>query len=437
MRLVPLLLAALLAAVGTRAGTAANDSGGDDWSDDWATTGERGSPVARPPWRGFVEAAGGRRLDADPAAGRRGTLGDLRLRAENDWQGQRASFALKADGLWDAIDRDFDLVVRELGVTTSPGARIDLKAGRQVLTWGTGDLLFLNDFFPKDFVSFFAGRDDEYLKAPSDTLRVTFYSDALNLDIAWTPRFTPDEYLTGERFSFYSRDAGMRVAPEPPLGARLPARDPANGEFALRLFTTRRGVEYALYGYRGFFKQPSDFRDPARPGYAPLSALGASLRRPLAGGLWNAEGAYHFSRHDRRGDDPALPNDQLRLLTGYEREWLARFTVGLQYYVEWTGDHGRLRATSPHPELEGRARRHLATTRLTWRTPRDTLTASLFAFWSPSDHDLHLRPALTWRYSDIWNLSAGANLFHGRHPQTFFGQLEDNANAWVRVRRNY
>ena len=56
------------------------------------------------------------------------------------------------------------------------GCNLDVKLGRQVLTWGTGDLLFLNDLFPKDWVSFFAGRDDEYLKAPSNTLRATQYN---------------------------------------------------------------------------------------------------------------------------------------------------------------------------------------------------------------------------------------------------------------------
>ena len=56
-------------------------------------------------------------------------------------------------------------------------------------TWGTGDLVFLNDLFPKDFVSFFAGRDDEYLKAPGDALRITHYSKAVNIDFVWTPVF--------------------------------------------------------------------------------------------------------------------------------------------------------------------------------------------------------------------------------------------------------
>ena len=79
-----------------------------------------------------------------------------------------------------------------------------MSAGRQVLTWGTGDLLFLNDLFPKDFVSFFIGRDDEFLKAPSNSLKFSSFARAANLDLVWTPIFASDRYITGERLSFYN-----------------------------------------------------------------------------------------------------------------------------------------------------------------------------------------------------------------------------------------
>src|SRR5690606_13481367 len=129
---------------------------------------------------------------------------------------------------------------------------MDTKIGRQVLTWGTGDLLFLNDLFPKDFISFFAGRDEDYLKSPSDTARVSVFTTAVNIDLAWTPRFSPDDYLYGERFAFWDPARGEIAAPADPRRAD----EPASGELALRLFRTVGATEYALYGYAGRWKQP-------------------------------------------------------------------------------------------------------------------------------------------------------------------------------------
>lgn len=388
-------------------------------------------------WTGFVEGAYGQKLDADERFGSRQSLGDLRVRAETEWAGDRVELGLKLDALYDNYASELALEARELSLAFSPAAAIDMKLGRQVLTWGTGDLVFLNDLFPKSWVSFFSGRDDEYLKAPSDAVRLTWYRDAINVDVVWSPRFDPDEYLTGERFAFFSPLARAVVAPQPPLAGMQPARSLNNGELALRLFRTVGSTEYAAYFYRGFFKRPLGLSADSAPIFPRLRVWGGSLRRPLGEGIVNAEFAWHDSRSEPDGTDPAIPNDELRLLLGYEFEARARLNIGFQYYVERTLDHRALIARSPYPAFERDRTRTVITNRLTWRSERDTLTLSLFTFYSPSDDDRYLRPVVSYRHSDEWTVSAGANLFGGARDFTFFGQLEDNSNAYVRVRWSY
>jgi hypothetical protein len=427
-----LLTATATAAVWGQTSTS-NDTAWDDESWDEAWDEQAQAAVIS----GFVELGLGARYDTDPAVGAKKTLRDLRGRLETEWARDWGSVSLKADLNYDGVEETFDGDFRDLTLSFSPGERLDVKLGRQVLTWGTGDLLFLNDLFPKDFVSFFAGRDDEYLKAPSNSARLSFYGDALNLDFAWTPVFASDEYLTGERFSFFSPAAGTPVAPRPPLDAVEPDKGLSRGEFALRLFRTVRGVEYAAYAYRGFSKQPTAVTADGQPTFAPLTALGASLRRTVGVGLLNAEFAYYLSRDDRSGANPLLPNDQLRLLLGYEREAVTNLTVGFQWYLEWTQDYGALLANSPTPQFEPEEHRHVLTNRLSYRALRDKLTLSLFTFYSPSDRDYYLRPQVGYRYSDRWNLTAGGNVFGGRDIHTFFGQLENNSNLYVRIRFSY
>lgn len=399
----------------------------DDWDE------EETGPV----WTGFVEAGFGSRLRRDPLLDTRNTLEDLRWRIESAWDFAASSLSLKADAGYDGIENDWYADVRELSWSLRLGDSTDLKLGRQVQTWGTGDLLFLNDLFPKDFVSFFAGRDDEYLKAPGNAVRLTWFSSAVNVDFVWTPVFEPDVYLTGERFSFFSALAGQNVAPRPPLSAIEPKESFENGEFALRLFRTVEGREYAAYGYYGFFKQPTALTTDLLPTFAPLTAIGASVRQPAGPGLLNAEVSFYSSRDDRDGTNPLIPNSQFRFLTGYEWEAVTNFTVGLQYYLEWTIDHDALIANSPTPEFEADEYRHMITNRLTYRAGRDKYTYSLFTFWSPSDRDVYLRPQFTYRHSDQWTLAAGGSIFSGDEPQTFFSQLEDASNLYVRLRYNY
>ncbi|MCI0516664.1 MAG: hypothetical protein L0Y45_02415 [Woeseiaceae bacterium] len=401
--------------------------GEDDWDDE-----EQESR-----WSGFVEGGFGTRFSADPLIDNPHTLEEIRWRLESEWQPGRYTFGFKADAAYDGIEGQWTGEVRDLTLAFTAGASTDLKIGRQVQTWGTGDLVFLNDLFPKDFVSFFAGRDDEYLKAPGNAIRISKYAPAVNIDFSWTPVFEPDIYLTGERFSFFSPIAGGNVAPDPPLSAIEPEKSLSNGEFALRLFRNVEGREYALYAYNGFFKQPRALTEDLEPTFAAMTSLGASLRRPAGPGLLNSEVSYYASRDDRGGSDPLIPNDQFRFLAGYEWEARPNFTVGLQYYLEWTLDYDVLIDNSPFPQYEADEFRHLLTNRLTYRAGRDRYTWSLFTFYSPSDQDFYLRPIFTYRHSDQWSVYAGANLFGGNKPDTFFSQLQDASNAYLRVRYNY
>lgn len=410
----------------------------DDWDDEWASDpwAEDSSPWS---WHGFVEGAFGHRLQTDAATGDELPLGEARLRLEADYKGQDFSFEFKADGIADGVLDELDLHVREAVINFGLGDRTDVRAGRQILTWGTGDLLYLNDLFPKDWVSFLAGRDDEYLKAPSDALRVSWFGDAFNVDVAVTPRFEPDRFLTGERLSFFDPARARIVAAPPRLSPREPEHDIDNVEIAARVYGMTGSQEWAVYGYRGFFPQPTAF-DPqlGEFTFARLNSLGASLRGPLGGGLYNVETAWYDSSVDRNGNDPNVPNSELRLLTGYKTELVTNLTLGTQYYLEWLQDHDALERNWPFdPALAPDEFRHVLTARLTWQLMRDNLIVSLMNFYSPSDDDYFIRPTVQYRFNDQLKLDAGMNLFGGDEPSTFYGQFEDNSSAFARLRFSF
>jgi len=388
---------------------------------------------------GFVEFAVGARVVNDPLQPDDLLLSEARFRLDLSHYTDRAEFAFKADFTADGLGDDVELDVRQAAIILRASDWLDIRAGRQVLTWGTGDLLFLNDLFPKDFVSFFVGRADEFLKAPANALKLTFYTPVANLDLVATPVFEPDRSITGERLSFFDPNAGELVGAatmDEPLQAALPARDLGNGELAARLFRNVAGYELALYGYRGFTKQPLAFdSEEGLPTYSRLTAFGASVRGTFAGGIAHVETTY-YDGVDDEGDDPTLPNGQIRGLAGYERELRPNLTGGVQYYMERVLDHDRLLAASPTPELEPSETRHLLTARLTYRLLRQTLTASMFAFVSPNDEDAHLRPALSYAWSDALTVAAGANVMLG-DQSTFFGQLERGSNVYLRGRYSF
>ncbi|MFC6439196.1 hypothetical protein [Pseudobowmanella zhangzhouensis] len=419
-----LLILSLVSSLSFAQQSDSDDWGDDSWDTDWAEQ-ETGLQFT-----GFIEGGLGGRLQSSALHSRQ-TLSGARVRIESQYSWQDVRLTAKGDVGFDGVQQKWQTGWRELSAQTSLGQHLDLKLGRQVLTWGTGDYVFLNDLFPKDWLAFFASQDDEYLKAPADAVRLTAFHDWANLDIAWMPEFTPDNYINGEVFSFFSPWAGITIAPG------FHAETPNDDEWALRLYKTLNGTEWALYGYQGYEKSPKSLTVAGLPYFAPLTAWGGSVRLPVGDGLFNFEFSRHRSTDDNDGHNPRISNSKDLVLIGYEWELVTRLTAGVQLYLEHTNNHGALLAASPFPQWESNHNRSVLTNRLTWRDSAELWTLSLFSFYSLSDKDFYLRPSASYRLNDQWRFSAGANLFGGDTQYDFFAQFKDNNNVWLRIRYAY
>ncbi|MCK5351506.1 hypothetical protein KAJ77_02955, partial [bacterium] len=278
---------------------------------------------------GFLDARLGFRTSDDPNQAD-STIRELRIQLElqKDWD--IVSLRTVADLLFDPVaddDRldlengDGALDLREASILYRASSWMDIKAGRQVLTWGTGDLIFINDLFPKDWNSFFIGRDLEYLKAPSDAVKVSLYTASVNLDVAYTPKFDSDRYIDGRRISYYHPALGDIVGRNEPLITEDPDDWFEDDEIAARLYWNLGSWETALYGYDGYWKSPNGYDGFTGLFTFPrLTVLGASTRGPVSGGIGNAEVGHYDSRDDEDGSDPQVRNSEWRVLLGYERE---------------------------------------------------------------------------------------------------------------------
>lgn len=396
---------------------------------------------------GFWEVRGGVRTQADRHADD-ASIGETRLQLQWDKLFGPVTVKTTGDLLYDAVDdrrHKVDLVsgtgwfdLRELSGRFSPAGWMDVKAGRQVLTWGTGDLLFVNDLFPKDWQSFFTGRDLEYLKAPADAAKVSFFGEAANVDVVYMPRFNPSRFISGRRLSYYNSATGKRAGDNAVVEPDLLNEWFNDSQFAARVSRRAGSYELAGYGYWGYWRTPEGF-NPARgrATYPRLNTYGASARGPLPRGIANVEAAYYDSRQDRGGGDPMVRNSETRLLAGYETdlpEIAPELALGLQYYVELMQDYSAYRRAVP-AGMEARDRdRHVVTVRLTKQLLNQNLTLGVFTYYSPSDHDAYVRPNAKYKIDDHWTVEVGGNAFVGKYAHTFFGQFERNSNIYAALR---
>lgn len=351
-----------------------------------------------------------------------------------DW----GAIAVKGDVYGDGVTERGEFDLREANVAFTPLDVLDVKVGRQILTWGKGDLVFINDLFPKDWQSFFIGRDTEYLKAPSNAVKVGLYTDGVNWEVVYTPRFDQDRLITGERLSYWNGPAQQIAGQNAIVSMNRPRRWFQDEEIATRIYKQIHGYDLALYGYWGYWKSPAGFNAAQTIAqYPSLDVYGASAQGSLGRGIVSGEIGYYDSKDDKNGSNGLINNSEMRYLLGYTQEIGRDFTAGLQYYVEQMLRYQSYMAGIPAGNPHRDEFRHLVTLRLTKLLMNQNLQCSFFTYYSPSDEDAYFRPNLHYKVNDQTALEVGGNIFTGDKAHTFFGQFEDNSNVYASVRYSF
>ena len=359
------------------------------------------------------------------------------------WLEERAQLKLDASGgawrllakgdlAYDHLGRQDQSELRE-GYVDYTASRWDLRAGRQVITWGLGDLVFVNDVFPKDHEALFAGRPLEYLKRGVDAVKLGAYPEFANFELVLSPGFRESRIPDARRFHLYD--------PMPAVAKRETVK-PGQGDVGLRIYRDVAGYDTALYLYRGFQRTPSMRPDSMTAQtkisyfYPQLSVYGASVSGRAGDGVLSLEAAYYDSRQDRSGNDFAVPNSQTRLLAGYQIQPAEDLTLGFQYYAEIMQDYGAYVAALPPGFPMEKRWSHTVTARLTQFFRHQTLRLSAYASYNASNGDHYVNPELRYSFTDkVWG-ALGANFFGGK-PWGQFGQLSRDDNAYLQVRYEF
>lgn len=386
-------------------------------------------------WHGFVQSNYALRTNRQSPGGSDFQWADNRLQLKlSVAEGGARAFA-KFDFFQNDLAGSGGQDIREAFVDYSIG-RFDFRLGKQIITWGLGDLLFVNDVFPKDWQALLSGRPVEYLKVGAGAIKTTFTTAVFSTDLVILPVFEPDNLPRSRDFFLYDPFSSVTAKTE-----NRPDSKVENVEIATRVYLNSSGYEVALYGYRGFSRMPAAFPDSLLTNvtyfYPKLSVYGTSLQKSVGGGILSLEYGYADSRQDRCGTNPMIPNSFHKFLLGVQRQGWSDFSYSFQFYGEYMSRFDRYESNVPKGFPKQNRFRKLLTSRFTQLLKYQTWKLSLFAFCSPSDRDYYFIPEAQYKFSDKLWLSLGGNIFGGENETTFFGQFDKNDNVYTILRYSF
>lgn len=340
------------------------------------------------------------------------------------------SFIANIELLQDFVFDESTAQVRELYWNWSKDA-VEFRAGRQMITWGTGDMLFINDIFAKDWNAYFGGMPVDYLKRPTDAIKIDFYPGTTTIETV-VSRFDEDHLPEQRRLEIPVQKLSL------PITGEKPNDDLNNVEIAAKISRSISDWDLSAYAAKSYWRMPT--YTPQSQGtyksYSRLNTYGASLTGQINNGVFNLEAGYYDSREDLSGKNPFINNSQVRLLTGYSHQLWTDSTIGLQLYVEHLknyNDYLRSLAPtmSPTEELN-----KVATLRFTQLLMHQTVTINVFSYWGLSASDRFLQSSLRYAFNDHFWGELGMDIFSG-NPKGTFGVFDRNDNVYLTLRLAY
>jgi hypothetical protein len=320
----------------------------------------------------------------------------------------------------------------------------NVSIGLQQVVWGKADNLRVVDLVnPLDYRDFVLPDLNDYRK-PVFMVKGEYYLDDWSLQTLYIPLFEPNEFAeSGSEYEYFILDPALLEAFNLLPEAR-PDRSFKNGEFGIQLARNFSGLDLNLFVLHGWDDNPvfrqeylldeeSNIIANLQPEYHRQLMLGAASAYSLGGGLVLRsevsvipDSVYMLTVMDSAGGLAEEATINALLGVDYSwRDWLFSVQANDRYVDNWNSDF----SVKEHQPL------------LTFSTTGQSFSGRLdtrisFAYFIEESNESLVQWRATWRPTDYWAYSLGADYFNGA-VNGIFGQFKDKDRVWLKVVRNF
>ena len=285
----------------------------------------------------------------------------------------------------------------------------DLRAGRQIITWGVADALRLTDIIsPMDYTEFLA-QDYDDIRIPVEALRLRYSREKWSAEVVAIPVSSFFELPTDD-------ENPWSVGPLT-IGSE-PSRRLCNMEYGGRLSFFLSGIDFSLSALHTWNKQPVFVNGVGE--YHRMTMLGADCSIPLSQFVFRAEFAEYLDELQ-----PSSENVQCSIFNGL---------LGVDWYPgnDWT-----LSAQYAHKYVAGGDHRNtgLATLRISKELLHNTLALQTFAYIDVTYGGIYNRLSADYALNDQLHVMFGIDYFHA--DRGTFSVYKKNSEAFVKLKYSF
>lgn len=380
--------------------------------------------------KGFIDTYHALRTEspADWMASRSRVRGELTLEKGN------AGMFVSANAVYNSLLKDQSgFFLREAYLYYNKSG-LDIRAGRQIITWGVADAMRITDIIsPMDFTEFLT-QDYDDIRIPVNGIRVKYTRPKWNAEAIVIPVSSFYELSTDSDNPWAVSLPGVTV----PCSINLdgtPEKKFRNVEYGGRIGAYLSGIDFNLYVLRTWNKMPVFRKTVAEDGsllckgeYHRMTMLGADLSVPLGKFVVRAEAAEYFGEAQEPVVNAAVvTRNSTNALVGLD--WYAGndWQLGIQYSNKYIS--GKMSGISSYRNTG------MATVRISKDLLHNTLSVSNFGYIDVANGGIYNRLYADYALTDQIHAFLGYDYFHADKGQ--FAMYDRNSEVWIKLKYSF
>lgn len=310
----------------------------------------------------------------------------------------------------------------------------NLKAGRQIVSWGIADGMRITDIIsPMDMTEFLA-QDYDDIKMPVNAIKLRWVKPKMNLELIYIPipSYSIMPYEAENPWSIFPTegepvfDINMDNKPELTL---------KNSEYGIRFSSFLSGIDFSLSALHTWNKTPVFTRSMSansdtvyvKANHYNLDMLSLDFSLPKGPFVFRGEAAYYIGEFHEATNLAPIKKNSLNWLIGVDWYPGNDWTLTAQYSHKLIPDYIDVLAEKENTIL--------STIGITKKLFRSTLSISTFAYIDVSNSGFFDRSSLDYALSDQIHIMLGYDWFNG--DKGMFGMYENNSEIWFKAKYSF
>ncbi len=371
----------------------------------------------------------------------------LRTESPNDWMASRsrvrgeltlekgnAGMFVSANVVYNSLLKDQSgFSLREAYLYYSKSGW-DIRAGRQIITWGVADAMRITDIIsPMDFTEFLT-QDYDDIRVPVNGIKVKYTRPKWSVEAIVIPVSSFYELSTDENNPWAVSLPNVAT----PYSINLdnaPEKKFKNVEYGGRIGAYLSGGDFNVYVLRTWNKMPVFSKTLTENGtllckgeHHRMTMLGADLSIPLGKFVVRAEAAEYFGE----AQEPVI---DASVVTRNSTNAL----IGLDWYA---GNDWQLGVQYSHKRISGNMKgissyrnSGMATVRISKDMLHNTLSLSNFGYIDVANGGIYNRLYADYALTDQIHAFLGYDLFHADKGQ--FAMYDKNSEVWIKLKYSF